>query len=88
MAAGFLGEVQPGDILVAPSTSGPWTAVFSLVKAVVIDRGGTLSHAAIVGREYGIPVITNVIEGTTKIKTGQRIKVDANVGAVYILKGD
>ena len=85
MAAEFLGEVQPGDILVAPSTSGPWTAVFSLVKAVVIDRGGTLSHAAIVGREYGIPVVTNVIEGTTKIKTGQRIKVDANVGAVYIL---
>lgn len=84
-AAEFIGEVQPGEILVAPSTSGPWTAIFPLLKGVVIDRGGTLSHAAIVGREYGIPVVANVMEGTSKIKTGQRIKVDANVGAVYIL---
>ncbi|EFK09333.1 PEP-utilizing enzyme, mobile domain protein [delta proteobacterium NaphS2] len=85
MAPEYLDAVQPGDILVAPSTSGPWTAVFSLLKGVVIDRGGTLSHAAIVGREYGIPVVANVMEGTTKIKSGQRIKVDGNVGAVYIL---
>jgi phosphohistidine swiveling domain-containing protein len=77
--------VQEGDILVAVSTSPSWTPVFSLIKGVVVDRGASLSHAAIVGREYGIPVVMNVFEGTAKIKSGQRIKVDANLGTVYIL---
>ncbi len=77
--------VKEGDILVAASTSPSWTPVFSMIKGVVVDRGASLSHAAIVGREYGIPVVMNVFEGTTKIKSGQRVKVDANLGAVYIL---
>ena len=77
--------VEEGDILVAASTSPSWTPVFSIIKAVVVDRGASLSHAAIVGREYGIPVVMNVFEGTSKIKSGQRIKVDANMGFVYIL---
>jgi len=77
--------VREGDILVAASTSPSWTPVFSMIKGVVVDRGASLSHAAIVGREYGIPVVMNVFEGTNKIKSGQRIKVDANLGTVYIL---
>ncbi len=77
--------VQEGDILVAATTSPSWTPVFSMIKGVVVDRGASLSHAAIVGREYGIPVVMNVFEGTGKIKSGQRIKVDANLGTVYIL---
>jgi phosphohistidine swiveling domain-containing protein len=77
--------VQENDILVAASTSPSWTPIFSMIKGVVVDRGASLSHAAIVGREYGIPVVMNVFEGTTKIKSGQRIKVDANMGAVYIM---
>ena len=77
--------VEEGDILVAASTSPSWTPIFSMIKGVVVDRGASLSHAAIVGREYGIPVVMNVFEGTAKIKSGQRIKVDANLGTVYIL---
>ncbi|MFH0825979.1 MAG: PEP-utilizing enzyme [Pseudomonadota bacterium] len=77
--------VKEGDILVAASTSPSWTPVFSLIKGVVVDRGASLSHAAIVGREYGIPVVMNVFEGTTKIKSGQQVKIDANLGAVYIM---
>lgn len=77
--------VQEGDILVAATTSPSWTPVFSIIKGVVVDRGAGLSHAAIVGREYGIPVVMNVFEGTAKIKSGQRIKVDANLGVVFIL---
>lgn len=77
--------VQENDILVAASTSPSWTPIFSMIKGVVVDRGASLSHAAIVGREYGIPVVMNVFEGTAKIKSGQRIKVDANMGTVYIL---
>ena len=78
--------VQEGDILVAATTSPSWTPVFSMIKGVIVDRGASLSHAAIVGREYRIPVVMNVFEGTAKIKSGQRIKVDANLGVVFILK--
>jgi phosphohistidine swiveling domain-containing protein len=80
-----LATIRNGDILVAVSTSPAWTPIFGMIKGVVVDRGGSLSHAAIVGREYGIPVVMNVFEGTTKIKSGQRIKVDANLGTVVIL---
>ncbi len=80
-----LDQVQQGDILVCPGTNPAWTPVFGLVKALVSDRGGTLSHTAIVGREYGIPTLVNTFTGSTMIKTGQRIRVDATEGALYIL---
>jgi len=80
-----LEEVQKGDILVAASTAPSWTPVFGLLNGVVVDRGASLSHSAIVSREYGIPCVINVFEGTSKIKTGQRIKVDGDNGVVYIL---
>ncbi len=80
-----LDEVQKGDILVSASTAPSWTPVFGLLNGVVVDRGASLSHSAIVSREYGIPCVINVFEGTSKIKTGQRIKVDGDNGVVYIL---
>ncbi len=80
-----LGEVKSGEILVAPVTDSTWTPAFSLVKGVVLDTGAPMCHAAIIAREYGIPAVLNTMQGTAKIKTGQRLKVDANVGAVYIL---
>ena len=80
-----LDEIEEGDILVAVSTSPSWTPVFGLLSGVVVDRGASLSHSAIVSREYGIPCVINVFEGTSKIKTGQRIKVDGDNGVVYIL---
>lgn len=80
-----LEEVQQGDILVAPTTYTTWTPVFALIKGAVIDRGGALAHAAIVGREYGIPVVINVVDGSSRIKTGQLLKVDGNLGTVHIL---
>jgi phosphohistidine swiveling domain-containing protein len=78
-------QVQEGDILVAANTAPSWTPVFNLIKGAVIDIGGSLCHAAIVAREFGIPLVVNVMEGTRKIKTGQRLRVDANQGVVYIL---
>ncbi|NOX35101.1 MAG: phosphoenolpyruvate-utilizing protein [Deltaproteobacteria bacterium] len=80
-----LDEIQEGEILVAVSTSPSWTPIFGLLNGVVVDRGASLSHSAIVSREYGIPCVINVFEGTAKIKTGQRIKVDGDNGVVYIL---
>jgi len=85
MSYGQLDEVQKGDILVCPGTNPAWTPVFGLVKAVVSDRGGTLSHTAIVGREYGLPTLVNTFTATSTIKTGQRIKVDATEGTLHIL---
>lgn len=81
-----LREVQPGEILVAPGTAAPWTPVYSIISAVVTDGGGSLSHPVIVAREYGIPAVAGTIEGTSKIKTGNRLRVDGNNGVVYILR--
>lgn len=85
MSEDQLADVQPGEILVAATTSPSWTPVFSFIKGVVVDRGASLSHAAIVGREYGIPVLMNVFVGSQQIKTGQRIRLDANMGALWLL---
>jgi pyruvate,water dikinase len=79
-------EVEPGEILVAPSTSIAWTSVFALIKGAVLNSGGTLCHGACVAREYGIPCITNAFGAADKIKTGQRIRIDGTQGAVYILQ--
>lgn len=78
-------QVQTGEILVTVETSAAWTPLFSKVKAVVADVGGILAHAYIVGREYGLPVVSGTLEATKKIKTGDRIRVDGDIGAVYIL---
>jgi phosphohistidine swiveling domain-containing protein len=81
-----LTKIQKGDILVAPTTSPSWTPVFSLLAGVIVDRGASLSHAAIVGREFGIPVVMNTFEGTKVLKDGMKVRLDANMGAVYILE--
>ena len=80
-----LAQVKPGDILVCPGANPAWTPIFGLVNGVISDRGGTLSHAAIIGREYGVPTIVNTFEGTAKIKNGQRLRMDAGKGAIFIL---
>jgi len=81
-----LAELKSGEILVAPGTSAPWTPAFEIVKGVVTDGGGALSHAVILAREYGIPSVTGCLEATNKIKTGDRVKVDGDLGVVYILR--
>jgi len=85
MSAEKLSEIKMGEILVAPGTSAAWTVVFSIIKGLVTDGGGALSHPVIMARESGIPCVAGCLEGTAKIKTGQRIRVDGNQGVVYIL---
>jgi pyruvate,water dikinase len=79
-----LGDLQPGEILVAPATSAQWTPVFEIIKGLVTDGGGALSHAVIVAREYGIPAVTGCQTATSTIKTGDRVKVDGDLGIVCI----
>jgi phosphohistidine swiveling domain-containing protein len=81
-----LDQLQPDDILVTIATAVPWTPAFSIIKGVVTNAGGGLSHAVLVAREYGIPACIGTREATKKIKTGDRIRVDGDMGAVYILK--
>jgi pyruvate,water dikinase len=79
------GEVQEGDILVCPVTHPSWSPLFSKLKAAVSDIGGTMSHMAIVAREYGMPAVVGTGAATKKIKSGQRIRVDGDRGIVTIL---
>jgi pyruvate,water dikinase len=78
-------RVQPGDVLVAPTTAPPWTPLFATVSAVVTDTGGALSHCAVVAREYRIPAVVGTGHATTRIRDGQLIEVDGNQGVVRIL---
>jgi len=72
------GKLQPGDVLVAPVTNPAWTPLFQRSVAVVVDTGGSASHAAIVAREYGIPAVMGTVDGTQKLHDGQWIRVDGS----------
>jgi pyruvate, water dikinase len=80
-----LGELQPGEILVAAVTSPSWTPVFGKIGAAVSDIGGIMSHAAIVSREYGLPAVVGTGDATHRIRTGDRLRVDGDTGTVTIL---
>ena len=78
-------QLQKGEILVAPTTSTSWTPIFGTIAGAVLDVGGVMCHAAIVAREYGLPAVVGTGVGTKRIRTGDRIRVDADAGVVTIL---
>ena len=78
-------KLEQGDILVCPYTDPEWTPLFALAAGVVVDTGGTLSHAAIVAREYKIPAVLATGDATLKLKDGDKVLVDAGTGSVSIL---
>jgi pyruvate,water dikinase len=80
-----IGQIREGEILVCPVTAPSWGPVFGKIRAAVSDIGGTMSHAAIVAREYGLPAVVGTGQATQRIKTGQRLRVDGNRGIVSIL---
>src|SRR5574337_675097 len=81
-----LHRIQPGDVLVCESTSPNWTPAFAKVAACVCDAGGSLSHAAIVGREYGVPTVTAVGVATMLIQDGDEVSVDGSAGTVTVYR--
>jgi pyruvate,water dikinase len=85
LSADGIGELEEGEILVAPLTAPSWAPVFGKIAATVTDVGGIMSHAAIVCREYGLPAVTGTAFGTKNVKTGQRLRVDGNTGQVTLL---
>jgi pyruvate,water dikinase len=78
-------RLQPGEILVAPSTDPGWTPLFLLASGLVMETGGYLSHGAIVAREYGIPAVLNVPLATQRIADGSSIRLDGAQGVVHLL---
>ncbi len=75
-------RLEPGEILVAPSTDPGWTPLFLTAGGLVMEMGGANSHGAVVAREYGIPAVVGVPDATGLITTGQEITVDGASGTV------
>jgi pyruvate,water dikinase len=80
--------LQSGEILVAECTDPGWTPLFVHAAGVVTEVGGLMTHGAVVAREYGIPAVVSVREATTKIATGQRVRVDGTRGVVEPLEDE
>ncbi|WP_281450642.1 PEP/pyruvate-binding domain-containing protein [Paenarthrobacter nitroguajacolicus] len=75
-------HLEPGEILVAPSTDPGWTPLFLTAGGLVMEMGGPNSHGAVVAREYGIPAVVGVPDATIRLSTGQLITVDGGAGTV------
>ncbi len=80
------GRLKLGDILVAETTSPPWTPLFATAGGIVTDTGGILSHCAVVAREYRIPAVVGTGAATKVIKEGQLLEVDGDAGTVRIVE--
>jgi pyruvate,water dikinase len=78
-------RLQAGDVLVCPATSPVWSVLFPSVGALISDHGGTLSHPAIIAREYGVPAVVAAGVGTTELHDDQIVTVDGSAGTVEIL---
>jgi pyruvate,water dikinase len=81
-------SAPPGDggyILVCPTTDPAWVPLFVSARALVMETGGVLSHGAIVAREFGLPAVAGLPGVMTRLKTGQRLRVDGGKGIVTIL---
>ena len=79
------GKVERGDVLIARTTCPSYNVLLPLLGGIVTDRGGLLSHAAIVAREYGMPAVVGTSEATKLIVDGARVRVDGATGEVQVL---
>ena len=80
-------KLEPGDILVAATTTPPWTPLFANIAGVITDSGGILSHPAVVAREYGIPAVVGTAQATTMLQDGQVVEMDGSAGVVRVVSG-
>lgn len=86
VSATELFDLEEGEILITEATSPNWTPAFAIIGACVCDGGGSLTHAATVSREYGIPCVVGTSVATLRIKTGDLIEVDGTRGVVTIVE--
>jgi len=78
-------QLAPGEILVCPGTDPAWTPLFLAAGGLVMEVGGLMTHGSVVAREYGIPAVVGVHQATTRLQTGQRIRVDGSSGEIVVL---
>jgi pyruvate,water dikinase len=79
-------EVRGGDILVCQMTNPAWVVLFTKIVGLVTDAGGTVSHPAVLSREFGIPAVVGTSVATQEISNGDRIRVNGTTGLVEILE--
>ena len=77
--------LEPGEILVTPITDIGWTPYFSLIGGLVTDLGSSVSHGAVIAREYGLPCVVNTRQATRFLHTGSRVRLDGDTGTVTLL---
>lgn len=78
-------RLSRGDVLVTRQTDPGWGPVFCLISGLVIERGGMLSHGAIIAREFGLPCLVGVPDATSRIPHGGTVTVDADAGRCVVL---
>ncbi len=78
---------KQGEILVTMSTDPSWTPLFLKIGGLIMDAGSTMSHGAVVAREYGVPAIVGVGNATSILKDGQKIRINGESGAIEVLDG-
>ncbi|MGE5462073.1 MAG: PEP-utilizing enzyme, partial [Syntrophothermus sp.] len=78
-------RLAPGEILVCPGTDPAWTPLFMSAGGLITEVGGMMTHGSVVAREYGIPAVVGVHQATTRLKDGQRIRMDGTTGKIAIL---
>jgi pyruvate,water dikinase len=78
-------QLTPGEILVCPGTDPAWTPLFMAAGGLITEVGGMMTHGSVVAREYGIPAVVGVHEATTRLKNGQRIRIDGTAGKIIVL---
>ena len=81
----YTAHLLPGEILVCPGTDPAWTPLFLSAGGLVMEVGGLMTHGSVVAREYGIPGVVGVRDATTRLVTGQRIRVDGSSGEIVVL---
>jgi pyruvate,water dikinase len=87
MDAKQAGTFKKGEILVTDMTDPDWEPIMKMASAIITDKGGRTSHAAIVSRELGIPAIVGTEQATRKIKTGMALTVDTTGGDGLVYPG-
>ena len=79
-------QLAPGEILVCPGTDPAWTPLFMAAGGLITEVGGMMTHGSVVAREYGIPAVVGVHRATTRLRDGQRIRVDGTAGKIIVLE--
>jgi len=82
LSPGDFGHIPDGCVLVVPSIDPAWTPLFGRVAGLLAERGGQLSHGAVVAREYHLPAVTGIEGATLVIREGELLTVDGNRGVV------